>query len=256
MEDLDPRCIEGCAGEQLRTLEAFGFTWDGPVEYQSRRTAHYEEALERLRAAGMTFQCSCSRRELASEAAALGRYPGTCRTGARHPGPTATRMRVDEKLALAFEDLFQGPIQWPAGALGDVIIRRRDGVFAYQLAVVLDDALQGITTVVRGADLLESTGWQIALGRALGLPTPRYGHLPLLTEPGGAKLAKSRRSLALEPQRAGEQLLTVLTLLRQEPPRSLVGAPAREVLAWALEHWSSAPFHGLRAIALSEPAGP
>ncbi len=135
-----------------------------------------------------------------------------------------------------------------------MIVRRRDGVFAYQLAVVVDDALQGITAVVRGADLLASTGWQIALQQSLGLPRPRYAHLPLLTEPGGAKLAKSRHSLALDPRRAGAQLFQVLELLRQGPPPSLAGAPAREVLAWALAQWNPAAFHGLRQVALRAPS--
>ncbi len=251
LEDLDPRCIPGCADTLLRTLEAFGLTWDGAVEYQSRRTAHYESALERLRAAVATYECSCSRRELSSEGAGPARYPGTCRATARHRGPTATRLRIDERLAIGFEDAFQGRIDFAPGTLGDVILRRRDGVFAYQLAVVVDDALQGVTDVVRGADLIESTGWQIALQRSLGLPTPRYGHLPLVTEPDGAKLAKSRRSLALEPERSGEQLLGLLGLLRQGPPRCLVGAPVREVLAWALEHWSPEAFRGVRQIALT-----
>lgn len=257
MEDLDhARCLPGCADAQLRTLEAFGFTWDGPVEYQSRRTAHYQAALERLRAAGLTFQCSCSRRELASEAAARTRYPGTCRSGPRHPGPTATRVRIEHTRALSFEDRFQGRIGYPPGALGDVIVRRRDGIFAYQLAVVVDDALQGVTDVVRGADLLESTGWQIALQRALGLPEPRYAHLPVLTECDGAKLAKSRRSLALDPLRAGEQLRTVLTLLGQAPPAALAAAPAPEVLVWAEQHWSPRRFASTRQIALPAQTHP
>ncbi len=250
MEDLDPRCIPGCADAQLRTLEVLGLTWDGLVEYQSRRTGHYQAALEQLRAAGATFECSCSRAELASEGATPSRYPGTCRAGPRHPGPTATRLRIEETSAVTFEDRFQGPISCEPETLGDVIIRRRDGVFAYQLAVVVDDALQGITDVVRGADLLASTGWQIALQRALGLPTPAYGHLPLATEPGGAKLAKSRRSVALDPARAGAQLLSVLRLLNQAPPAALDGAAPPEVLAWALEHWSPQRFHGVPEIAL------
>jgi glutamyl-Q tRNA(Asp) synthetase len=255
IEDLDhARRRPGAAATILATLEAFELHWDGAVEYQSRRTEHYRTALERLETLGLTFPCSCSRRERSSEAAAQGRYPGTCRGGTRHGGPSATRLWIDEQLALAFEDAFQGRIVFPAGTLGDVIVRRRDGVFAYQLAVVVDDALQGVTAVVRGADLLESTGWQIALQHSLGLPRPRYAHLPLLTEPGGAKLAKSRHALALDPGRAGAQLFQVLELLRQGPPPPLAGAPAREVLAWALAHWNPAAFHGLRQVALRTPS--
>ena len=253
MEDLDrDRVIPGGADDILRTLEAFGLRWDGPVEYQSRRTDHYAAALSALKAAGATFECSCSRRELASEEPSPGRYPGTCRSGTRRPGPTSTRFRIERSAAIVLADRFQGPIDFPPRSIGDVIVRRRDGVFAYQLAVVVDDALQGISDVVRGADLLESTGWQMALQEALALPTPRYGHLPLLTEAGGAKLAKSRRSLALEPAAAGEQLLTVLALLNQSPPAALAGAPAPEVLAWAVDHWNPRAFHGIKALVLPE----
>ena len=254
MEDLDPRCITGCAAQQLRTLEAFGFSWDGPVEYQSRRAEHYQAALEQLQAAGLTYECSCSRRELSSEGGSLRRYPGTCRYGVRHLGATATRLRVDEHFAVSFEDALQGRIEQPAGTLGDVIIRRRDGIIAYQLAVVVDDALQGITAVVRGADLLDSTGWQIALQHGLGVPTPRYAHLPLLTEPGGLKLAKRHRAAAIEPARASEQLHQVLELLGQNPPPTLKGAEPGMLLAWAIEHWQPQALRGLREIAL--PARP
>jgi glutamyl-Q tRNA(Asp) synthetase len=250
IEDLDPRSIPGCAARMLHTLEAFALHWDGAVEYQSRRTAHYQRSLERLRAAGVTFECSCSRAQLAHAGASSTRYPGTCRSGPRRPGPTATRVRIDEQRAITFEDRFQGPCTCPAGSLGDVIVRRRDGVFSYQLAVVVDDALQGVTDVVRGADLLESTGWQILLQEALGLPRPRYAHLPLLTEPAGGKLAKSRRSVALDPARPGAQLHEILRLSRQSPPPSLSPAPAREVLAWAIAHWNPDAFHGMRTIAL------
>lgn len=259
MEDLDrERVVPGSADEILRTLEAFGLHWDGPVEYQSRRTELYADALSRLSAAGRTFECSCSRRTLGARASELAEdrprtapYPGTCRSGPHLPGPTSTRFRIEH--AVSLEDRFQGPIAFSARSLGDVIVRRRDGVFAYQLAVVVDDALQEVTDVVRGADLLESTGWQIALQHALRLPTPRYGHLPLLSEPGGAKLAKSHRSVALEPAKAGAQLHSVLELLRQSPPAGLARAAAPEVLAWAIEHWRPQAFHAVRDIEISQP---
>ena len=256
IEDLDrDRVIPGSADQILRTLEGFGLYWDGPVEYQSRRTTHYAEALAALRAAGATFECSCSRRTLHLHVPLAdpgeSPYPGTCRTAPRQPGPTATRFRMQDDTAIAFEDRFQGPLTFPPRSLGDVIVRRRDGVFAYQLAVVVDDALQQITDVVRGADLLASTGWQIALQQALRLPVPRYGHLPLLTEPDGAKLAKSRRSMPLEPARAGAALCTVLQLLNQAPPAELARAPAAEVLSWALGHWNPQAFGHIRQIRLN-----
>jgi glutamyl-Q tRNA(Asp) synthetase len=242
IEDLDrARVVAGSADEILRTLEVFGLLWDGSVEYQSRRLHAYAEALESLRAAGHTFECSCSRRELSAEGEAVGGtglpYPGTCRGGARRPVDTATRFRINEGETLAFEDRLQGPIALPLGKLGDVVVRRRDGIFAYQLAVVVDDALQGITDVVRGADLLESTGWQLALQRALHLPTPRYAHLPLLLERTGGKLAKSRRATALAAERAGAQLLEVLRLLGLPPPAELAGATPVMLLEWALGRW-------------------
>jgi glutamyl-Q tRNA(Asp) synthetase len=222
----------------LRTLEAFGLLWDGEVEYQSRRTHLYTEALESLRAAGRTFECSCSRRELSTEKSG---YPGTCRAGPSRPGDTAIRFRIDEAETVLFEDRFQGRIALAMGRLGDVIVRRRDGVFAYQLAVVVDDAVQGITDVVRGADLLESTGWQIALQHALRLRTPRYGHLPLLLERAGGKLSKSRRSTALEPGRAGAQMLQVLSFLSLSPPVELARAAPATLLEWATGSWRAQP---------------
>ncbi len=239
VEDLDrARVVSGSAAEILRTLEAFSLLWDGEVEYQSRRTPLYAEALESLRAAGRTFECSCSRRELS---AADSGYPGTCREGPRRPGPTAIRFRIDETETVVFDDRFQGPTAAAMGKLGDVVVRRRDGIFAYQLAVVVDDALQGVTDVVRGADLLESTGWQIALQRALSLRTPRYAHLPLLLERAGGKLAKSRRSMALDAGRAGAQLLNALRLLGLSPPTQLAGAPPATLLEWARGAWRGLP---------------
>jgi len=249
MEDVDGvRVIGGCAARMLRTLEAFGLTWDGPVEYQSARTGGYAQALQHLSASGLTFECSCSRRERGHR----GGYPGTCRAAPAHPGPTATRFRIDERRQVRFVDRVQGECSFDLGERGDVIVRRRDGAFAYQLAVVVDDALQGVSDVVRGADLLDSTPWQIALQQALHLRTPRYLHLPLIVEPGGAKLAKSRRSLGLDAATAGAQLHQVLTLLRQEPPAELKPEPPGVILGWGIRHWQPGRFQGVRQV----PAGP
>jgi glutamyl-Q tRNA(Asp) synthetase len=248
MEDIDrTRVVPGSADEILRALEAFGLWWDGEVEYQSRRTPLYAEALESLRSAGRTFECSCSRRELAAEDAG---YPGTCREGPRRPGDTAIRFRIDDAETVAFDDRFQGPISLAMGKLGDVIVRRRDGVFAYQLAVVVDDAVQGITDVVRGADLLESTGWQIVLQRALRLRTPRYAHLPLLLERAGKKLAKSRRSAAVAADGTGAELLHVLQLLSLSPPAELAGAAPATLLEWATACWRERPPQLIRELIL------
>jgi glutamyl-Q tRNA(Asp) synthetase len=249
MEDLDsPRVSPGCADEMLRTLEAFGLNWDGTVEYQSRRKPHYLQALSELTARNLTFQCSCTR----AERSPPGGYPGSCRAGPRRAGPTATRFRVEDQ-RVRFEDRIQGECTFDLRQLGDVVVRRRDGVFAYQLAVVVDDALQGVTDVVRGADLLDNTPWQLALQRALGLPTPRYAHLPLVVEPRRGKLAKSRRSLALAPARASALLHEVLTLLGQEPPLKLKFEPPGNLLAWGAQHWRPAAIRGVREVRASAP---
>jgi glutamyl-Q tRNA(Asp) synthetase len=256
MEDLDTaRVIPGCSDEMLRTLEAFGLWWDGEVEFQSRRTALYAESLQSLRERGLTFECSCSRRELGN--AETG-YPGTCRSrktqGSAGPtqkrGPTATRFRVADRV-VSFPDRIQGPCCFDLRTLGDPVIRRRDGAFAYQLAVVVDDADERVSNVVRGADLLASTAWQIELQKALKLATPRYAHLPLIVEKNHEKLAKSRRSLALEPARAGSQLVSALMLLQHPPPAELQQAAPAALLAWAIERWTVDTVQGKKEIVIS-----
>jgi glutamyl-Q tRNA(Asp) synthetase len=248
IEDLDrERLIEGCAARMLTTLEAFGLHWDGTVTYQSERTGAYREALARLQSLGVTFECSCSRRERLDER----RYPGTCRAGPRRAGPTATRLRVPES-TLAFNDRIQGECRFALAERGDVVIRRRDGAFAYQLAVVVDDALQGITDVVRGADLLDSTPWQILLQERLDLPAVRYAHLPLVTEPGGAKLAKSRRSVPLDPRAAGPQLFEALRLLGQCPPAELKVESPEVLIAWAQMRWTIESLQGIGSVPASD----
>jgi glutamyl-Q tRNA(Asp) synthetase len=246
MEDLDtPRVRPGSAAEILRVLEALGLTWDGPIEYQSARIEHYAHALDALRTGGLTFHCSCSRSDRAG--LETGGYRGICRAGPTRPGPTSTRFRI-EPGRQEFEDLIQGRCVFDLGELGDVIVRRRDGVYAYQLAVVVDDAAQGITHVVRGADLLMSTPWQIELQRALGLPPPAYAHLPVLVELTGAKLAKSRRSVAVDPRRPGRALVRALTLLKQEPPPELERQSPAAILAWAAGEWRPARLERIPSI--------
>jgi glutamyl-Q tRNA(Asp) synthetase len=239
IEDLDGARVEaGRAGQIQRTLEDLGLLWDGAVEYQSARRALYERAIEVLGRRALTYACHCTRRTLAASADSA--YPGTCRERPKGPGRAALRFRVDETQRVDFSDRFQGASSFALAALGDVVIRRRDDVVAYQLAVVVDDAEQGVTDVVRGADLLPSTGWQILLQRALELPTPRYGHLPIVVEPDGSKLAKSRRSLPIDPRRASGALIEALKLLRQAPPPSLAAEKPADVVAWALKHWNPA----------------
>jgi glutamyl-Q tRNA(Asp) synthetase len=234
MEDLDgPRVAPGAADSILNTLESFGFEWDGAILRQSERADHYTAALAQLRDRGLTFECACSRAQLAEE----DRYPGHCRNGARGAPPTATRLRVEPQ-NLEFADRIQGRFRQDLSkAVGDFILRRRDGIFAYVLAVIVDDAAQGVTDVVRGADLLDSTPRQIHLQRLLALPTPRYAHLPVLLEPNGQKLAKSQRSIGLNTKAVVEQLLHTFRLLNLDPPVDLQAASADEAWRWAITEW-------------------
>ena len=183
-------------------------------------------------------------------------YPGTCRqdpdAGA---SPHAYRFALDANEAtIEFEDDFQGGIRQDCRhEVGDFVIWRRDGCAAYHLAVVVDDERQGVTEVVRGADLLSSTLRQILLQRALGLRTPRYGHLPVLTEPGGQKLAKSRRTVPLDPRDVPRQLWQVLEWLEQAPPPELAAAPVQEIWAWAIPNWRPERIVGRRERRLPAP---
>jgi glutamyl-Q tRNA(Asp) synthetase len=235
IEDLDrPREAAGSAAGILRTLQAFGFEWDGEIVRQRDRTEHYVGALQTLQVRNLTFECSCSRLQLEDES----RYSGTCRAGpSALRVPTATRLRVEHG-SILFSDRIQGTFrQDVAGAVGDIILKRRDQVFAYQLAVVVDDAAQGVTHVVRGADLLDNTPRQIYLQRLLGLPRPAYAHVPVLTESDDTKLAKSRRSVILDGGNALPQLLAVFSMLGLAQPDSLATASLAEAWSWAIGQW-------------------
>jgi glutamyl-Q tRNA(Asp) synthetase len=236
IEDLDPpRVVPGAADRILGTLERFGFEWDGQVRRQSLRSAAYETALLDLRTRGLTFECSCSRAMLGDAA----RYPGTCRDGARiDTGGFAQRLRVDPG-EVRFLDRVQGEHrEHPADTHGDLILKRRDGWYAYLLAVVVDDADQGVTDVVRGADLIEHTAAQIYLQRALELASPRYAHVPALIEPDGAKLAKSARSVALDVADARSQLCRVFALLGLDPSKDQETWPLEALWEWAIDGWN------------------
>jgi len=253
IEDLDtPRVVPGCADDMLRTLEAFGFEWDGDVLYQGARREAYIEAIEALKTANRIFECSCSRKDLAGAEDEAQGYPGTCRNGPTKSGPTSLRFRVGER-PIHFDDLFLGRQEFDVARCGDVIVQRRDGIASYQLAVVVDDAFQGVTRVVRGADLLSSTPWQIDLQKALALPTPIYGHLPLLLEPDGAKLSKSDRAAPIDPKMAPELLASALTHLSQAPPPSLAHSSIKDVWNWAVAHWNPQALAGKAEVRLSVP---
>jgi len=236
IEDLDrPREIAGSADGILRTLQQFGFEWDGAVTRQYERSERYEEALLALHAQERTFTCSCSRAQLEDEL----RYPGTCRARQLDPAaPAAIRLRVEPEQVL-FTDRIQGTYrQNVADAVGDFILKRRDRIYAYVLAVTVDDAAQGVTHIVRGADLLDNTPRQIYLQRLLGLPEPRYAHVPVLTEAHGGKLAKSRRSVRLSADSPLPQLRSVFSLLGLEPPPSLASATIADAWRWAITQWN------------------
>lgn len=247
MEDLDTaRVVPGAAEAILTTLAHFGLESDEPVLYQSTRREAYLAALAQLQAGGHCYRCTCSRSE------SSGVYSGHCRDLALQNGPAAWRLRLAPNSQIEFVDAVQGHQTVALASLGDPIIYRRDGIAAYQLAVVVDDAAQGITHVVRGADLLESTAWQIALAQSLQLPVPSYAHIPLLTEPDGSKLAKSRRSLPLDPRCASQQLVQALSLLQQQPIEGLTSASVRDILDWSAEHWRPAKLIGVRTINLQK----
>lgn len=245
IEDLDPpREPAGAAEDILRSLEAFSLQWDGAVLYQSRRHPAYETALAELRRLGVLYACACTRREVA-DSALTGVdgpvYPGTCRQGvpAGREG-RALRVRTDES-AIAFDDPVQGRIESRLERdVGDFILRRADGFYAYQLAVVVDDAEQGVTEVVRGADLLGSTARQIYLQRLLGLPTPAYMHLPVAVNAGGEKLSKQTGAAALSVGRASELWWEALRFLGQDPPEALRSEAVTTIRDWGVARWSAA----------------
>lgn len=241
IEDVDTtRTVPGAADEILRALEAFGLEWDGEVTWQSRRTRLYEAALEKLRAKGLVYRCRCSRKEIADSGlrgieGAI--YPGTCRDSALDPAEAgADRLRVPPQ-PIAFEDRAQGVIlQDIAAEIGDFVLKRRDGLHAYQLAVVVDDAEQAVTHVVRGADLLLSTPRQILLQQLLGWPTPRYLHVPVATHASGEKLSKQTLAPAVDARNACAMLSRALEFLGQPPAP---GPSPRELLEAARKSWDA-----------------
>lgn len=253
IEDVDePRCRPDAAGQILSTLETFGFEWDGPVLVQSDRRERYQAALEQLKGAGLVFPCACTRRELADSSllAVDGgqRYPGTCRDGLPPGRPArAWRLRVDDE-EISFDDGIQGRVsQQLARDVGDFVLLRADGYFAYQLAVVVDDADQGITHVVRGADLLESTPRQIWLQRCLGVTTPAYAHLPVVVNAEGEKLSKQTLAAPVDGIHAYRTLARALVFLGQQLPTDLAAADVAELWAWAIAHWNEAKVPRLRS---------
>jgi glutamyl-Q tRNA(Asp) synthetase len=232
MEDLDkPREQPGAADAILRSLEALGLHWDGAVEYQSRRLGLYRDALSKLKP--HTYPCGCARSEISDSALAIDGarvYGGTCRAGLA-AGKTARALRIRAHGEIRFSDRVQGPrTQLLERDVGDFVLWRSDGQFAYQLAVVVDDAAQGVTHVVRGADLLDSTGRQIFLQQRLGYPTPRYLHVPVAVNEAGQKLSKQTGAPAVDATKPGEAL---------ERAFAFLGQPRTRDLAEGLRNWDA-----------------
>ncbi len=248
IEDIDPpREMPGATGMILEALDAFDLSWDRDVFYQSQHLEDYERVAAELLAEGHAYRCSCSRRDIRGEGSAgpLGyRYPGNCRTRKQHERATAIRVRSDRS-AGSFDDGLQGPNQYDIHAsVGDYVIFRSDGLPAYHLAVVLDDAKQGITHVVRGMDLVHTTGLHIHLQQTLGLPTPQYLHLPIIVNAAGQKLSKRTGARPIEPKDTAARAHEVLMYLGLKPPHSMHGARPRELWAWACEHWQPNALQG------------
>lgn len=242
IEDVDvPRVVPGAGQAIVDELLRLGFEWTGEVMWQSARLEAYRAALDALIAAGRVYGCGCTRREIADSVMApdgAPRYPGTCRAGIA-PGRVARAWRFCVAPGeLRWDDrVFGAQLENVAEAVGDFVLWRADGVFAYQLAVVVDDAAQGISDVVRGADLMTSTARQIALQEALGLPRPRYAHLPVVLDRQGDKLSKQTLAAPLSGRPAAQVLCEALSFLGQSPAPGLARASVAEVWAWARAHW-------------------
>jgi len=260
MEDIDPpRVVPGAADDILRTLEAFGLHWDGAVMYQSRRHGVYEAAMKMLERLDVIYPCACSRREIADSSVSGVDgpvYPGTCRTGLpAGRAPRAWRVRVIGR-ETEFVDAVQGRvIRDLAADFGDFVVWRADGYFAYQLAVVVDDAEQGITEIVRGADLIESTPRQMHLQNLLGLPTPDYLHLPVALNARNEKLSKQTLALPVDTAHPQQLLLRVLQFLGQDPPPVLAESNLDDFWSWAVTHWNVSRVPRLPGVVVETPSG-
>lgn len=234
IEDVDrPRTVAGASDLILRDLERLGLHWDGEICYQSTRTDAYAAALDELVQAGWTYPCACSRKEVGRNP-----YPGTCRNGIP-AGKKARSIRVRAgNDAIDIRDSVQGPqSQILAATSGDFVVRRADLLHAYHLAVVVDDGAQGITHIVRGADLLETTPAQILLQRRLGLPTPSYAHVPVALNRAGEKLSKQTHAPSINDEPPLRLLCSVLGFLGQHPPKTLLDGCLDDLWHWATAHW-------------------
>lgn len=242
IDDLDPpRVVPGSADDILHTLEGCRMEWDGTVAYQSARHDAYHSAVHRLRERDLVYPCACSRREIADSALPGPEgyvYPGICRPGLRESRPARTLRIITQGATIEFDDQLQGRIsQELERESGDFVLYRADGVYAYQLAAAVDDAEQGITDVVRGADLLASAPRQIYLQQLLSLPTPRYAHLPVAVNAQGEKLSKQTYAAPIDPHRPLPALIAALAFLGQRPPQELGQTDLQSFWKWAITNW-------------------
>ncbi|KZX56969.1 tRNA glutamyl-Q synthetase [Halioglobus sp. HI00S01] len=246
MEDLDPpREQPGAADSILRSLEAHGLTWDESVLWQSQRHEAYTAALAELERKQLLFSCDCTRATLGPGGACRGRC--LPRQEQLKP-PCARRVRVPESTVIQFQDAYQGPQQDALGsALPDFTLQRKDTLYAYQLAVVVDDGFQAISHIVRGSDLLDSTPRQYYLQRCLDLPHPAYGHLPVITNELGQKYSKQNHAPALDGDRAAHNLRQALAFLHQSVPPADAGSP-QEILDYACQHWQPGAIPGVMGL--------
>lgn len=250
IEDIDPpREERGAAASIAAMLECYGFEWDGPIHYQSASDSYHHEALQALIDGGHAYQCGCSRRDLSTAPrSALGTiYPGTCRAGT-DAAETAVRIQTNDD-PIQFDDELQGlQSQQLESETGDFVILRRDGLIAYHLAVVVDDHLQGVTDVVRGIDLMDSTPRQIWAQRQLGYLAPRYAHIPVAVNADGSKLSKLTGATGLSCDNANRMLVAALHALRQPIPPDLGEASISDIWAWAMTHWNIDTLRGASAV--------
>lgn len=252
IEDIDPPREQAGASELiLRALETYGFEWDGDVIYQSASLPEHEAAVRTLLDRGLAYPCGCSRKDLADvPRGPLGTiYPGTCRDGSDSE-EAAIRVRTTDE-PIEFIDGLQGLQQQRLESeSGDFIIKRRDGLIAYQLAVVVDDELEGITEIVRGIDIMDSTPRQIWLQRLLGYRTPAYVHIPVITHPDGDKLSKLTGAPGIPFEGHRRVLVDALSALRQDPPEDLAGSALADIWQWALRNWKIERLQQLAAISV------
>jgi len=252
IEDIDPpREQAGATDLILTALEAYGFEWCGDVIYQSASAQAHESALQTLLDNSLAYRCGCSRKDLAdAPRGPLGTiYPGTCRNGCDRTD-TAIRIRTDET-PISFDDGLQGQqTQQLESESGDFIIKRRDGLIAYQLAVVVDDELEGISEIVRGIDIMDSTARQIWLQQLLGYRTPDYVHIPVVTHPDGDKLSKLTGAPGIPLKQVRPMLIAALRALQQEPPSDLTDASLNDIWQWAIQNWKLEPLQGVTGISV------